>query len=127
MHLKELAKFSAVKYLTSDKTRFAGLFEGEIQRKSMFECVCGKSDGADVISDDKKIKCVECGIVQHKVCVRFLPEKMGRYLCPHCNVRQPKIESKATLIVAPSAISAQWIEEVHKLVDNKSLRVKFYE
>jgi hypothetical protein len=125
-HEKALSKFSGLKHLKSDPNKHAGFIEGKMQRKAMFECICGKVGDTDM-RDDSKVKCVDCGIVQHRECVRFDPEVMGDYICPHCNVGKPLIESKSTLIVAPAAISAQWLEEVHKLVKKQGLQVKLYE
>jgi hypothetical protein len=125
-HEKALAKFSGLKHLKSDPNKHAGLFEGKMQRRAMFECICGKVGDTDM-RDDSKVKCVDCGIVQHKECVRFDPPTMGDYICPHCHVHKPLVESKSTLIVAPAAISAQWLEEVHKLVKKQGLQVKLYE
>ncbi|XP_059483639.1 E3 ubiquitin-protein ligase SHPRH [Neocloeon triangulifer] len=124
-YMKELSAYSAVKHLQNNKKRHSGLFEGEIERKSFFECVCGEVGSTDMY-DNAKVKCTECGIIQHKKCVRFNDEKMGAYFCPHCNVRRPLVESKTTLIVAPAAISQQWMDEVKKLVSESSLLIKFY-
>lgn len=125
-YLKDLAKFSAVKHLKSDPSKHAGLFEGQMQRKIMFECICGKVGDTNISEDNSKVKCVDCGIVQHRECVRF-KSKSDSYLCPHCILNKPLVVSKSTLIVAPAAISAQWVEEVHKLVEKQGLKVKFYE
>jgi hypothetical protein len=125
-HEKALAKFSGVIHLKSNPNKYAGLFEGKMQRRAMFECICGKVGDTDM-RNDSKVKCVDCGIVQHKECVRFDPLTMGDYICPHCHGHKPLVESKSTLIVAPAAISAQWLEEVHKLVKKQGLQVKLYE
>jgi hypothetical protein len=43
----------------------------------------------------------------------------GEYVCPHCWVQSEKVQSGATLIVSPSSISFQWIEEIQKHVKHK--------
>jgi hypothetical protein len=127
-YLKELSQFSGVKHLKkSDPNRHAGFIEGKLQRKAMFECICGKVGDTDMSQDNSKVKCHDCGIVQHRECVRFDRKTMGAYICPHCTLHKPLVESKSTLIVAPAAISAQWLEEVHKLVKKQGLQVKLYE
>ncbi|CAB3388448.1 Hypothetical predicted protein [Cloeon dipterum] len=125
-YLKSLAEFSGVKHLQR-KSRGAGLFDStEIERKSMFECVCGVvADAALDDNSETKVKCAECGLVQHRKCVRFVGNA-SLYHCPHCNVRRPLLKVKTTLIVAPDAISQQWMHELEKLVSKDSLKVKFY-
>jgi hypothetical protein len=43
----------------------------------------------------------------------------GEYVCPHCWVQGEKVQSGATLIVSPSSISFQWIQEIQKHVKHK--------
>ena len=50
----------------------------------------------------------------------------GAYYCPHCWVTRDKIQSGATLIVSPSSISFQWIEEIQKHIRQKDVRMLFY-
>ena len=50
----------------------------------------------------------------------------GAYFCPHCWVQRDKIESGATLIVSPSSISFQWIEEIQKHIKHKQIKMLFY-
>jgi hypothetical protein len=94
---------------------------------SSIECICGAVERA---GNDKKgqCKCQKCGIVQHVKCVGFNPDTMGKnYYCPFCVLDQPKVKTKATLIVAPMAISSQWIKELEKLlVKDNSLKIKVY-
>ncbi len=40
-------------------------------------------------------------------------------MCPHCWVQGEKVQSGATLIVSPSSISFQWIQEIQKHVKHK--------
>ena len=54
-------------------------------------------------------------------------EYRGEYFCPHCWTEQTPVESKATLIVSPTAISYQWIEEIQKHIKHKNVRMLFYE
>jgi hypothetical protein len=49
------------------------------------------------------------------------------YYCPYCVLDLEKVKTKATLIVAPMAISSQWIKELKKLLVKKdSLKIKVY-
>ena len=50
----------------------------------------------------------------------------GDYFCPHCWTLKDPVESGATLIVSPSAISYQWIEEIQKHIKDKNVRMLFY-
>ena len=50
----------------------------------------------------------------------------GAYFCPHCWVQRDKIESGATLIVSPSSISFQWIDEIQKHIKHKQIKMLFY-
>ena len=50
----------------------------------------------------------------------------GEYICPHCWTLQEPVESGATLIVSPSSISYQWIEEIQKHIKHKNVRMLFY-
>lgn len=65
-----------------------------IERKQLFECVCGKSKN-ETNSTRKKIKkalhvveCVDCGAQQHAECLNYdLADAFrGQYKCPHCHV-----------------------------------------
>ena len=51
---------------------------------------------------------------------------LGEYHCPHCWTLQEPVESGATLIVSPSSISYQWIEEIQKHIKHKNVRMLFY-
>lgn len=51
----------------------------------------------------------------------------GDYYCPHCWTQQPPVPSGATLIVSPSSISYQWIEEIQKHIRHRNVRMLFYE
>ncbi len=61
-------------------------------------------------------------------CVRYNVSNplRGDYYCPHCWTLQPPVESGATLIVSPSSISYQWIEEILKHIRHKNVRMLFY-
>ena len=50
----------------------------------------------------------------------------GEYFCPHCWTLQEPVESGATVIVSPSSISYQWIEEIQKHIKHKNVRMLFY-
>jgi len=68
-------------------------------------------------------------IFQHAECVKYDLEDpyRGEYLCPHCWTLNEPVASGATLIVSPSSICYQWIEEIKKHVRRKNVKMLFYE
>ena len=75
-----------------------------------------------------RVQCQECGTEQHAECVKYdiKDPYRGEYFCPHCWVQMDKVESGATLIVSPSSISFQWIEEMQKHIKHKDIKMLFY-
>ncbi|KAB7507863.1 E3 ubiquitin-protein ligase SHPRH, partial [Armadillidium nasatum] len=119
-----LANYKAKGALKSNG--YTEFFETKIKQKSYFECVCGKkNDTNDSIS---KVQCTKCSLWQHAACVQFKlrGNNESKYICPHCWTTQPPVPSGATLIISPSSISHQWVEEIKKHVREKSLRVFVY-
>lgn len=120
-----LSEYSAVKVLQDKgrKQRMSGYFKENVERKSLFECICGAEDTDDGFG---RVKCSQCSVWQHTECVRFNKSTKKAYFCPHCWQLQPVIPSRATLIVAPASISPQWMDEIHKLIVKKGIKVEFY-
>ncbi len=99
-----------------------------MDQTSYLECICGGEE--DEEEDDKpRVQCADCKIWQHAECVKFDlgdPHR-GDYCCPHCWALRPPVPSGATLIVSPSSISYQWIEEIQKHVRHRNVKMLFYE
>ncbi|RWS11570.1 E3 ubiquitin-protein ligase SHPRH-like isoform X5 [Dinothrombium tinctorium] len=97
----------------------------ELKTYTHVECVCG-----DPEYTRRLVICSSCNSAQHDNCVSFNKNKWkdNVYYCPHCwtSGKVPLIESRATLIIAPSSISHQWIEEIMKHVDCDSLEIRTY-
>eukprot|EP00095_Tigriopus_kingsejongensis_P004239 maker-scaffold711_size108467-snap-gene-0.24 protein:Tk04239 transcript:maker-scaffold711_size108467-snap-gene-0.24-mRNA-1 annotation:"e3 ubiquitin-protein ligase shprh" len=103
-------------------------FDTKVERGEYFECICGTELDAD--EDVRhRIQCSSCQLWQHSECVKFnvADPFRGNYLCPHCWTTQAPLPSGATLIVSPSTISYQWIEEIQKHIRHKKVRMLFYE
>lgn len=123
MYESKLAEYSAVKKLASSRERCSGFFKDTVERKSLFECICGAEDMDD---GQVRVKCSQCSVWQHASCVRFSKNSRLQYFCPHCWQLQPVVPSRATLIVAPASISQQWMDEIKKLIVKKGIKVEFY-
>ncbi|GAB6026708.1 hypothetical protein CHUAL_013216 [Chamberlinius hualienensis] len=100
-------------------------FETSVKAKPYFECVCGEYENEK--DDETTVQCIKCGLWQHSECVKYEPnDRNDRYLCPHCTITEPPILSRATLIVSPASIIHQWVEEIHRHIHSKSLRLLIY-
>ncbi|TPP63587.1 E3 ubiquitin-protein ligase SHPRH [Fasciola gigantica] len=93
-------------------------------------CSCGD---AEETRDFATVQCISCcGPWQHATCVQYNPEeyfdklpiKYG-YICPNC-WSQLRVDSKATLIVAPDHIWQQWKEELQTHILHDSVDVLLY-
>ncbi|KAL1417154.1 hypothetical protein MTO96_000637 [Rhipicephalus appendiculatus] len=80
------------------------------------ECL---SDG-----EEERVQCPACRAYHCVACHSGEEE----YLCPHCWVdpAKEKIAVKTTLIVSPSSISFQWLEEIERHQKDDVLRVMEY-
>lgn len=103
------------------------------------KCICGNFDL------DKVVSCVDCKNIQHSICVGYTGNQEN-YICSQCwlkqvvlfkytfktnifkqfNVFQPKIKSKATLIISPISICRQWSLEIKRHIRKNGLRVLVY-
>ncbi|NXX14129.1 SHPRH ligase, partial [Podargus strigoides] len=91
-----------------------------------FECICGELGLADCKA---RVQCLKCHLWQHAECVNYKEEnlKIKPFYCPHCLVAMKPISTGATLIISPSSICHQWVDEINRHVRSSSLRVLVYQ
>lgn len=87
-----------------------------------FECICGELDHAD---RKPRVQCLNCHLWQHAECVNYEEKnlKIKPFYCPHCLVAMEPVSTRATLIISPSSICHQWVDEINRHVRSSSLRV----
>jgi E3 ubiquitin-protein ligase SHPRH len=94
-------------------------------QKTNFSCVCGNVPQDISKNSERAYACRSCNVWTHIKCVSYSgPENL--FLCPRCCTLQKPISSGCTLIVTPSVISHQWIDEIKKHIPNKDLNVLLY-
>ncbi|KAK8397451.1 hypothetical protein O3P69_004894 [Scylla paramamosain] len=122
-HQTDLARYSATEIVK--RRTIQNFFNTKVEPKTYFECICG---AADVDTGRFRVQCGVCGLWQHAECVQYdvSDSFRGAYVCPHCWTTQPPVTSGATLIVTPSSISYQWVNEIMKHVKHKSVRMLVY-
>ncbi|ELW72893.1 E3 ubiquitin-protein ligase SHPRH [Tupaia chinensis] len=91
-----------------------------------FECICGELDQMD---QKPRVQCLKCHLWQHAKCVNYEEKnlKIKPFYCPHCLVAMEPVSTRATLIISPSSICHQWVEEINRHVKSSSLRVLVYQ
>ncbi|XP_008050671.1 E3 ubiquitin-protein ligase SHPRH-like, partial [Carlito syrichta] len=91
-----------------------------------FECICGELDQMDC---KPRVQCLNCHLWQHAKCVNYEEEnlKIKPFYCPHCLVAMEPVSTRATLIISPSSICHQWVDEINRHVRSSSLRVLVYQ
>ncbi|XP_058523315.1 E3 ubiquitin-protein ligase SHPRH isoform X1 [Ochotona princeps] len=91
-----------------------------------FECICGELNQTDCKA---RVQCLRCRLWQHAKCVNYEEKnlKIKPFYCPHCLVAMEPVSSRATLIISPSSICHQWVEEINRHVKSSSLRVLVYQ
>uniref|UniRef100_A0A8C5L3Q3 E3 ubiquitin-protein ligase SHPRH n=1 Tax=Jaculus jaculus TaxID=51337 RepID=A0A8C5L3Q3_JACJA len=91
-----------------------------------FECICGVFDQID---HKPRVQCLKCHLWQHAKCVNYEEKnlKVKPFYCPHCLVAMEPVSTRATLIISPSSICHQWVEEINRHVRSSSLRVLVYQ
>ncbi|KAJ8353204.1 hypothetical protein SKAU_G00207710 [Synaphobranchus kaupii] len=91
-----------------------------------FECICGELGLADYKA---RVQCLNCLLWQHAECVNYKEESLGTtpFYCPHCLVAMTPVPTGATLIISPSSICHQWVEEINRHVRCSSLQVLVYQ
>lgn len=87
-----------------------------------FECICGELDQID---RKPRVQCLKCHLWQHAKCVNYEEKnlKIKPFYCPHCLVAMEPVSTRATLIISPSSICHQWVDEINRHVRSSSLRV----
>lgn len=87
-----------------------------------FECICGELDQID---QKPRVQCLKCHLWQHAKCVNYEEKnlKIKPFYCPHCLVAMEPVSTRATLIISPSSICHQWVDEINRHVRSSSLRV----
>ncbi|XP_070568700.1 E3 ubiquitin-protein ligase SHPRH-like [Ptychodera flava] len=96
--------------------------------KVQFQCICGIQD-VDKEKDTKlRVKCSKCGLWQHAQCVNYdFADESIKYFCPHCQVAMPPLPSCATLIISPTSICHQWVDEINRHIKTATLKVLVYQ
>ncbi|KAG5857262.1 hypothetical protein ANANG_G00017540 [Anguilla anguilla] len=91
-----------------------------------FECICGE---LGLVDYKARVQCLNCLLWQHAECVGYKEESLGTtpFYCPHCLVAMKPVPTGATLIISPSSICHQWVEEINRHVRCSSLRVLVYQ
>ncbi|XP_032001942.1 E3 ubiquitin-protein ligase SHPRH isoform X2 [Hylobates moloch] len=91
-----------------------------------FECICGELDQMD---RKPRVQCLKCHLWQHAKCVNYDEKnlKIKPFYCPHCLVAMEPVSTRATLIISPSSICHQWVDEINRHVRSSSLRVLVYQ
>lgn len=91
-----------------------------------FECICGE---LGLVDYKARVQCLNCLLWQHAECVGYKQESLGTtpFYCPHCLVAMKPVPTGATLIISPSSICHQWVEEINRHVRCSSLQVLVYQ
>ncbi|XP_006872112.1 PREDICTED: E3 ubiquitin-protein ligase SHPRH-like [Chrysochloris asiatica] len=91
-----------------------------------FECICGELGRID---HKARVQCLKCQLWQHAKCVNYEEKdlKIKPFYCPHCLVAMEPVSTRATLIISPSSICHQWVDEINRHVRSSSLRVLVYQ
>uniref|UniRef100_A0A3Q3WIF0 Uncharacterized protein n=1 Tax=Mola mola TaxID=94237 RepID=A0A3Q3WIF0_MOLML len=91
-----------------------------------FECICGE---LGIIDYKARVQCMNCQLWQHANCVNYKEESLETtpFYCPHCLVAMKPVSTGATLIISPSSICHQWVEEINRHIRSSSLRVLVYQ
>lgn len=120
-----IAKYSA-REVVSQRT-IQGFFDTKVAQKSYFECLCGSAE-IEIRDDKFRVQCSVCSLWQHADCVQYDVKDpyRGPYICPHCWTQEKPVVSGATLIVTPSSISYQWVNEIMKHIKHKAIRMLVY-
>lgn len=87
-----------------------------------FECICGE---LGLVDCKARVQCLKCHLWQHAECVNYKEEnlKIKPFYCPHCLVAMKPVSTGATLIISPSSICHQWVDEINRHVRSSSLQV----
>ncbi|XP_024913971.1 E3 ubiquitin-protein ligase SHPRH isoform X2 [Cynoglossus semilaevis] len=91
-----------------------------------FECICGE---LGIVDYKARVQCLNCQLWQHAECVNYKEESLDTtpFYCPHCLVAMKPVSTGATLIISPSSICHQWVEEINRHIRSSTLRVLVYQ
>nr|XP_055027595.1 E3 ubiquitin-protein ligase SHPRH isoform X2 [Misgurnus anguillicaudatus] len=91
-----------------------------------FECICGE---LGLVDYKARVQCLNCLLWQHAECVNYKEENLETtpFYCPHCLVAMTPVSTGATLIISPSSICHQWVDEINRHIHASSLRVLVYQ
>ncbi|XP_066452042.1 E3 ubiquitin-protein ligase SHPRH isoform X2 [Eleutherodactylus coqui] len=91
-----------------------------------FECICGSLKHPDL---KDRVQCLQCQLWQHAECVNYKRDSVSTtpFYCPHCLVAMDPVPTGATLIISPSSICHQWVDEINRHVRSSSLHVMVYQ
>ncbi|XP_028912253.1 E3 ubiquitin-protein ligase SHPRH [Ornithorhynchus anatinus] len=91
-----------------------------------FECICGE---LGLVDHKARVQCLNCHLWQHADCVNYKEEHLNikPFYCPHCLVAMKPVSTGATLIISPSSICHQWVDEINRHVRSSSLHVLVYQ
>ncbi|XP_057200177.1 E3 ubiquitin-protein ligase SHPRH isoform X2 [Triplophysa rosa] len=91
-----------------------------------FECICGE---LGLVDCKARVQCLNCLLWQHAECVNYKEENLETtpFYCPHCLVAMKPVSTGATLIISPSPICHQWVDEINRHIHTSSLRVLVYQ
>ncbi|XP_051880385.1 E3 ubiquitin-protein ligase SHPRH [Pristis pectinata] len=94
--------------------------------KCHFECICGESGLADYKA---RVQCLKCHLWQHAACVNYKEDDLNirPFYCPHCLVMMKPVSTSATLIISPSSICHQWVDEINRHVRSSSISILVYQ
>ncbi|KAK7891604.1 hypothetical protein WMY93_023567 [Mugilogobius chulae] len=83
------------------------------KKSSRSKCICGE---LGIIDYKPRVQCMNCDLWQHADCVNYKEESLETtpFFCPHCLVAMTPVPTGATLIISPSSICHQWVEEINK-------------
>ncbi|XP_032877734.1 E3 ubiquitin-protein ligase SHPRH isoform X2 [Amblyraja radiata] len=107
-------------------THLAKMTSPYSKSKCHFECICGESG----LTDDKAcVQCLKCDLWQHATCVNYKEDdlKIRPFYCPHCLVTMKPVSTSATLIISPSSICHQWVDEINRHVRSSSISILVYQ
>lgn len=110
-----LAEYSGLRSLYAKKNAS--------QDEPIVLCVCGNTE----LNNKPLVECQLCKRMQHATCVHYdinNPER-GRYFCPQCWASLDPVQSNATVIITPSSISSQWVDEIRRHL-TKHLNILVY-
>ncbi|XP_077487970.1 E3 ubiquitin-protein ligase SHPRH isoform X1 [Amblyomma americanum] len=99
----------------------------DLPQGTRVQCLCGGLALGTAV--EEVVRCPCCRAYYHLECTASGGLAPGaKYLCPHCWVdpAKEKMRVKTTLIVSPSSISFQWLEEIERHQKDWGLHIMEY-